>query len=396
MLFGIGLLVGGFVMVVFLQFDRFQAAALKAVGISPTETPFASTWAERGTQAFANGDVNGALDDFSNAVHQQPDNVNYLYEYGKLLIEAGRETDAVPMGDHAIQIAPNDPRGYAIKARALVYSDPTTAIPTAVNGLEADPNFAALHAVLAIAYTNIGRYQEALTRGQKAVELDPLDAVAHRSYSYALIYVGRYQQAIDQLQQAIDLNPRLTAPYFELAQVYKVQKDMAMGIAIYQHILEIEPNSAKAYQRMCATYVEVGQFQQGEPFCDKAIDIDPNYSDAYKVLGQLQYARRNYEGAIATFQKCRDLGSTSIECYYLQGLAYYFLADTPAECDLAWNTLQDALTRAQAQQELPQTIDSIKTGLYNITVHCTGYANRPLPTDIPPTTIPPTPIGGGA
>lgn len=397
MLFAVGLLVGIFVVVVMAQFDKLQLAALAAVGMAPTTTPFASTNASLAVDRYTAGDVVGAADLFAQAVREQPDNVSYLYEYGKLLIELDKSAEAVPLADRAMQVAPNDPRGYALKARALMWNDPTSAIPVATNGLEVNPNFSPLHSALAIAYTNIGRYQEGLVRAQKAIELDPMDGDAHYAYSFVLVYVGRYQQAIDELEQQIALNPNLTGPYFELAGLYRRIKQEKMAVAVYQHILTIDPKNAKAYQRMCATYVAVGEFQQAEPFCDQALDIDPNYADAYQVLGQLQYARRNYEGSIESFKKCVDLGSTAIECWYLRGLAYYFLADSSNNyCSQAWDILSQSLQMAQADATVPEGVkDNIRTGLTNITVRCEGYANHPLPTVIPPTGIPPTPIGGG-
>jgi tetratricopeptide (TPR) repeat protein len=160
-----------------------------------------------------------------------------------------------------------------------------------------------------------------------------------------------------------------------------------MSVAIYNRVLEIDPNNARAYLRLCETYAAVGEFRDAEPFCDQALEIDPDYADAHRMLGQLRYSRRNYEGAIEEFQTCLDLGSEQIECYYIRGLAHYFLG----QCDLAWKWLNDSLARASD----PSIINSINIGLGNIRVRCSGYVDVELPTSIPPTVIPPTPIGAG-
>jgi tetratricopeptide (TPR) repeat protein len=104
------------------------------------------------------------------------------------------------------------------------------------------------------------------------------------------------------------------------------------------------------------------------------------------MLGQLQYNRRNYESAIDSFNNCVAYGSNEIECYYIRGLAHYFLG----QCDEAWVILQDSLNYA-VQDPI---INAINIGLYNVTQRCAGYENQSLPTPIPPTPIPPTPIGG--
>jgi tetratricopeptide (TPR) repeat protein len=90
--------------------------------------------------------------------------------------------------------------------------DSAAAIPVGVSGIEIDNEYAPIYASLARAYTNIGRYQQGLANGQKAVDLDPLNADAHRAYAYALIWVGERELAIEQLEQAIALNPNFVPP----------------------------------------------------------------------------------------------------------------------------------------------------------------------------------------
>ena len=252
--------------------------------------------------------------------------------------------------------------------------------------LDENPNFAPLHAALAIAYTNIGRYADGLQRGNRAIELDPLDSFAHRAFSIPLIYTGRNSQAIEALEKAVAINPNLTGPYFELAAQYRAIDFQEMAVGIYQRILELEPNSAKAYLRICETYAEVGEFLEGSKYCETSLEINSEYASAWRMLGQLQYNRRNYEGSIESFNNCVKYGSTEIECYYIRGLAHYILG----ECDKAWEVLQDALDIAVQDQ----IIDIINIGLGNVRVNCSGYENVTLPTPIPPSPIPPTPIGG--
>jgi tetratricopeptide (TPR) repeat protein len=392
-------LIGAILLVAFTQTDRLRLVALDTVGLAPTATPFASDYATQGDILYRSGQVEAAEAAFATAIALRPDNVDYLYEYGQILIDlvdldvrgAGALAEARAIGQRITEMDPADPRGYALQARAQMWTDPNTAIPIALSGLDADPEFAPLHAVLAVAYTNIGRYAEALTRGRYAVELDPSDANAHRGYSIPLIYTGRYNEAIEQLEKAVLINPNLTAPYFELAAQYRRLdteqtnlEEIALGV--YQRILEIDPMNERAYLRICETYAAIGQFQEAQQYCEFALEINPTYAQAYRETGRMQYNRRNYEGAIDSFRECVRLGSEEVECYYLRGLAHYFLG----QCDQAWAVLQEALNYAD---EGPIT-DTIYIGLENVTIRCAGYQNQALPSPPPPTMIPPTPIGG--
>ncbi len=386
-------LAGGFVTLAMSQRDTIQIRALEVFGLAPTATPFASDLATRGSALFQNGDIAGALRLFEEAIIQRPDDVNYLYEYGQLLIENEQDSLVLPIAERAIALAPQDPRGYALKGRALMWSDPSGAIQAAIQGIDIDPTFAPLYAVQSVAFTNLGRWQEGLRNAQRAYELDPQDIFVLTSYQWPLTYVGRYQEAIDYLEGAIAISPNLINPYFYLAALYRLprvsQPEMAIGT--YNRVLELQPTNAKAYLRLCQTYANVNnaRFDVAQPYCDAAIRLDPNYGEAYMQRGQMQYARRNYEGAIESFNECIANGSTRIECWYLRGFAHYRLNN----CDDAWGILEESRPMA-VNQNLPTVVESIDNVMDAITLRCPGYSGRSVPTPVPPTSPPPTPIGG--
>ena len=398
----------------FWQADRLQLQTLDAFGYAPTATPFASDRARLGAEFYAQGDIETAAFYFEMAANQQPENISYLYEYGRMLIELDRNDEAALLGERMIELNPNDVRGYALKALAIAWTDPTDAIPVARQGIEIEGanQFAPLHSALAIAYTRIGRYEEALREGDLAIRIDEMDASARRSITYPLIYVGNYSEAIRQLERAISINPNITGAYFELASLYRnpAINRPEVALAIYEEIIEIESDNERAWLRICETYAAVGLFQEAEPFCDRAIEIDPDYASAHRMNGQLRYSRRNYEGGIDEFKTCLvlyaeqetgqqydnetqidlttiDLSGIDIECLYIRGLAHYFLG----HCDDAWDWLNIALNHPEAQGPV---LESILTGMGNTTINCVAYRNQALPTQIPPTPIPPTPIGG--
>ncbi len=396
----LGVVISGLLVFVSLQFDQLQLNMLEAIGMAPTSTPFASDLASEAMMYFQAGNLENARAMMSTAVKQQPDNINYLFEYGWLLIENGQTEEALSVAEHAIRVAPDDARSYALKGRALMWDNPSEAILASIQGTDIDPNYAPLLAIQGVAYTNLGRWQEGIRQSQQAIELDPTDPFVQRSAYYPFVYVGRYQDAIDALEAAVNINPNLVSAYFELANIYTFQQvnEPEMALAIYYHITEMEPDNAKAYLRICETYarVENAQFDVAQPYCDQALTIDPTYASAYRQRGQMQYSRRNYEGAIESFEQCEaytsDPDDIEIACVYLRGLAHWFLS----ECDLAWELLLRArdLASAQGYDRAGGVVTNISIGLFNITETCPGYSSASLPTPAPPTAIPPTPIGG--
>ncbi|MEO1287137.1 MAG: tetratricopeptide repeat protein [Chloroflexota bacterium] len=415
--------------IILSQQASIQMMTLEQFDLAPTATPFAGERAQLAQDFYVNGDIQTAALLFEQAVEQQPDNIAYMYEYGLLLIELDRNDEAEVLGEEMIAMFPDDPRGYALKANSIAWQNPTEAIPVAVEGREVDNNFAPLWSALALSYTRIGRYTEALRAGDFAIQLDPTDANVRRNYSYPLIFTGNYSEAIRQLEQAIAINPNVVGPYFELASLYRnpAINQSEVAVAIYFEILNIEPTNPQAYLRLCETYAAAGLFQEAEVFCDSALELNPAYTSAHRMRGQLRYSRRNYEGAIQSFQMCYlltveeqlgqelvdpvrvenepnlnitaieeqvdftavDFGELEIECIYVRGLAHYFLGDA-VNCNQSWDWLNRGLNHPEAQSSV---LENILIGLTNVTVNCPAYSGLDLPTPIPPTPIPPTPIG---
>lgn len=385
---------------VWSQRGTLEYMALDLVNMAPTPTPFASELATRGAALAQEGDLAGALAQFRLAVEQRPQDLDYLYEYGKLLIELDRAEEVLgeeplhgglSLADRAIELDVGDARGYALKARALVWIDEAAdAIPVGTAGLEQNDGFAPLYAALGRAYTRIGRYQQGLDFTQRAVELDPLDVEARRSHAIALIWVGQRYEAINQLESAVALQPRWKGPWFELAAQYLATDQDELAIASYDQILTLDRADKRAFLRLCQAWAKVGRNDQAQGYCQDALDIDPEYAGAWIEIGRAKYTRRNYEGSIEAFEKCVQFGSRSIECWYLRGLAHYYLG----ECDDAWTILNEALPMAQLLAEPGPIIANIREGLRLTTIDCAAYAGAALPTGIPPTPVPPTPIGG--
>ena len=351
----------------------------------PTPTLQANKYAQRGFSRFLDGQLDAALNDFELAVVQRPEDVGYLYEYGIILLESGNDQLAAEIGDRAIAAAPADARGYALKARALMWRDAGSAIPVAVSGLEHSPDFAPLHAALAIAYTNIGATPRACSAASMQLSLI--------RWTHLRLAPTPFRLSIPAA--AAKRSPPWKKPWpsaqadwalFRIGGQYRKQNYQEMAVGIYRRILELEPTSAKAYLRICQTYAEIGEFLEGTRFCETATEIDPSYAPAWQYLGQLQYNRRNYESALESLENCVANGSTAVECYYIRGLAYYFLG----ECSTAWDVLLEAFLYTNEQS----IIDIINTGLAGIRANCPGFESAQLPTPIPPTPIPPTPIGG--
>ncbi len=398
----------------------FQRDALRAwvsenvMGQVPVPTLSAMDYANQAMTLYASGDMAGAASAFESAIALRPDNMDFQYEYGLILIEMTDYARAVEVADRAILSNPFDPRGYALKARALVWGgNPSEALAVGLRGMEVDSRFSPLLSALARAYVGIGNLRAGIEHAELAIEADPLNADAYRSYAYALNNAAAYDEAIEQLEIAASLDPNNVAVRMELAGYYLWRDRDQEAIDIYTAILSAQPRNARAMLRLCDAYRKVGQFDIALDRCKDAAETDPTYTQAQYRYGLLLYSDRQFDRAQVYLQRCVDNDPSNLECEYRLGLTYYYqflnrtalaqiltdanqraelLADGDALCETAWDILQTSLNMAQSSAAPADTLENIRLGLGLVSRDCPAYNGRaalPLALEGTPTPEPP-------
>ncbi len=393
---GLWLLAMGFMGLVIWQFNRIQPQVLAMVGNSATATPPASWYFQVGDRAFWRGDLDTAVTNYRAAAEQAPTNVNILYELARMLLYhsygdrrfANKDIpEALDWASKAVDANPNNSRAYAIYCYAQVeaskYED---AVRSCLRATDLDPKDADAHAYLSAAYAMLTRLDAAFDEGKKAVDANPNSIDAHREYAYALWYKGRYDAANEEFQKAVAINPRLEFPYFEYAYFALGRNQYEVALTAYQRVLSMNSRSIKAYTRLCEAYYRMGETERAMDNCRTSIDLDKDYTLAHKWLGQIYYTRRNFEGSIEEFDTCiaqeqaQNIAPEDrmVECYYLRGLALYYLD----HCPDAMAAFNDVLSWSHDTVAIEKTNAGIQLCLDR---HPGEYQ---APTAIPPTQTP--------
>jgi tetratricopeptide (TPR) repeat protein len=110
---------------------------------------------------------------------------------------------------------PDLERAYYDSARSIIYKK-----------VQERPDDPRLRTALGIAYAGLGRKQEAIWEGQKAVQLLPISKEAFKGYHHAWeltrIYtmVGEYDVAVDRLEYLLSVPGQLTAAWLRIDPVW--------------------------------------------------------------------------------------------------------------------------------------------------------------------------------
>jgi tetratricopeptide (TPR) repeat protein len=384
-----GLLIGGLLLFVSLNFESLQERALDMAGMGPTPTPLPADLATTGIQMAAAGDLQGAAALFERALEQRPNDINYLIEYGNVLLLQENYEAALAVADDALIAAPSDPRGYELKARTQVQSGkPTAAISVALAGLDLGQGFdAPLYAILSRAYTGSGNYEDGVDAGLHAIEIAPDSVEARLAYANALNFFDLRDEALQQIEIAFNLAPNNIQGLFDLAFQYLARDRDQEAIDLYDRILALQPRNARANLWLCRSYKKIGQFDRALGYCRDSASLDDSSPTAFYELGTLYYRNYDFVNALESFRRCAELNPDSLECAYRTGLSYYYVAISPltdaetrdAYCDQSWTILQDSLVMAQGRFDVDAAIENIRAGLVAVGQDCPNYLGRVVP-----------------
>jgi serine/threonine protein kinase/tetratricopeptide (TPR) repeat protein len=97
-----------------------------------------------------------------------------------------------------------------------------------------NPNYATAHHWYGNSpFLALGRFEEAITEGKRAVELDPLSPIINADLGQNLYNARRYDEAIAQLRKTLEIDPTFYYTHFNLGIALQLKGDMPAAIAEY-------------------------------------------------------------------------------------------------------------------------------------------------------------------
>jgi len=124
-------------------------------------------------------------------------------------------------------------------------------------GLELDPGF--FNPVYAALMSTMGRHEEAIAMGKRAIQLNPAQLGMRISTTYVLSNARRYDEAIEQCQMVLDLNPNFRGAYSTLSEVYALKGLYEDAVAAYQKFLTLGGASEEEVAGLADAYQTSGK-----------------------------------------------------------------------------------------------------------------------------------------
>jgi TolB-like protein/Flp pilus assembly protein TadD len=191
-------------------------------------------------------DLKKSIDYFQQAIMADP---NYALAYAGLAdayvflpgYNAGTPQDcypkAVAAAKKALKLDDTLAEAHTSLALAIWYYDFdfSQANTEFQRAIELNPNYAIAHQQ----YGNntlsaLGRFDDAIAEGKRAVELDPLSLVINTDLGTDYYFARRYDEAIAQLRKTIEMDPGFYYAHVNLGWALEAKRDLDEAISEYQ------------------------------------------------------------------------------------------------------------------------------------------------------------------
>lgn len=181
----------------------------------------------------------------------------------------------------------------------------------------------------------------------------------------------RLELAESYYQAALTLSPQNSVIRNEYAGLtYELKRDCDEALALYDHSIEIDPYYSDSYFRLADVYIgcaaEQGEtvkteyYQEAAASLEQGLERDSSNLSAWLRLGQIYDEIGDYEQALATYTRARELNVTdqvpSWNIDYLMATVHQKMGNRELALSLAQQALRDAPPEAadQIQQFLSQ------------------------------------------
>jgi TolB-like protein/Tfp pilus assembly protein PilF len=176
--------------------------------------------------------------------------------------------------------------------------------------IELNPNYATAHHWFGNSLlVTLGRFDEAIKEGQRAVELDPLSLIINADLGSTLMIARRYDDAVAQLRKTLVLDGNFAYAHWNLGEALYLKGDLHAAIAEYEKAAALD-DDPEILALLGRAYAETGKKE-------KALEL----LEKLKAVGGQHYIRNYlytiiYAGlgdkatAIDYLEKARDGGET--------------------------------------------------------------------------------------
>ena len=258
----------------------------------------ARAWNRLGVIAYELGRPQVGLELIKQALDINPNQPEFLVNFGQILMKLGGFSEAVEAFRNALSTGLGDLDTISNLGICLMKEHRfDEAIQVYKDSLKNNLGSSQIYENLGRALEKLGLLENAVRAYQCAIRLDPGAGIAYACLARVLYTRGNLKESIENYGYALKYVPEDELIYSNLAGVYKENGQFDEAIWAYQRALLINPKNPELQNNLGNTFRKNGQFDEAIRAYQRAINTNSRsqYADPHSNLGTVLLMHGNFE-----------------------------------------------------------------------------------------------------
>ena len=296
--------------------DRAIADFGRAISLRPNDP---AMWFTRGIAYGVKEQWDQSIQDLTECLRIKPDFLDakdMLFEIyslrGNTYLINGEYVKAIEDFSNAITLNRNEVEIWNNRGRAYVsIGEVDRGIEDLSNALTLNSNFVQAYNNRGIAFRTKGELGKALADFSKAIALDKnaLAPLINRGQIYS--DMGNLDLAIADFTKIIDLDPKVVGAWNNRGIAYCAKGRFDLAIADFGRAIALNPNDASLWNNRGIAYKDNAQLDKAIEDYNKAISLNPNEADFWINLGNAYYGKKDLNRALSNYRRSIEAADKS-------------------------------------------------------------------------------------
>ena len=279
---------------------------------------------DEGLSLFRQGNYNGAIVHFKNALEKDPNYLDARFNLGLAYIETGK-LDQAEREFQKVQLQnPYDARvNFQLARIANFQNEPVAAASLLRAFLKENPDDPAALEQLAYSATISGDYASAREHLLRVIALEPGRMSARLALIHNYMTQGERDKAREVIEALLAEDPKNRPALHALGQLEAQDRDPDGMLDVYTRISSTYPSDLFARYKEGSLLIDKGEGEKVLASAEAMIKEFPDKPEGHRLLGLWLSREGRFDEAVSSLQRSIRI-KPDLETYYLLGLAYYY------------------------------------------------------------------------
>jgi tetratricopeptide (TPR) repeat protein len=278
-----------------LQHGQLAAAIALLQPLANATPPVKGAAHELGVAYYRAGKLTDALQAFTQAEKEDPNDMESIQLHGLTLYRLGRPADAIPFLQRVRQWMPN---------------------------ADADANH-----VLGLCYLNSQQYDNARKTFAEQYGVPPDSGAAYLFLGNMLMQANLPELAKNAAMQALKVTPQLPLAHFMIGEVDLFKSDVNGALEEFEQERAINPTYSAIYDRLGDVYIHMGKYQEAQEALAKSLSLDTSSTGSFILMGKVLLLRGDAQTASLYLRHAEKMDPNNYITHALLSQAYRKMGD---------------------------------------------------------------------